>query len=127
MTSQGGTSPARSALLPTGWVIAVVVAVLAYAAKPEDELGFAIVVGGLAAAMAYWTYRSRGRVAAVVSVLLGVLWTLLFGGYAVANFLSDDEVDLLVRIADALAVIGGLMIVLGAIDRLRQARQAHRR
>lgn len=103
------------------------VAVLAYIAKPEDELGFAIVVGGLAAAMAYWTHRTRGQASAVVSLVLGVLWTLLFGGYAVANFTGDDDVEPLVRIADVLAVVGGLMIVFGAIDRLRQARQVRSR
>lgn len=110
----------RFRLLPAGWLVAVVVAILTYVAKPEDELGFAIVVGGLAAVMAYWTFRTHSRASTLASLVLGVLWTLLFGGYAVANFTSDQDVELLVRLADIVAVVGGLMIVGGAIDRLRE-------
>lgn len=120
MTSQAGTSHAQSPLLPAGWVVALAVAVLAYIAKPADELGFAIVVGALSAAMAYWTYRTRSRPSAVVSLVLGALWTLLFGAYAVADVTGDKDVEALVHVADLVAVVGGLMILAGAIDRLRK-------
>ena len=123
MTSQDAGSTTRFPVLPAGWVVAVVVVVLAYLAKPDDELGFAIVVGSISAVMAYWTFRTGSRAAAIVSLVLGALWTLLFGGYAIANLASDDEVELLIQLADVLAVIGGLMILWGAFTRLRAARR----
>ena len=113
---------APTPLLPAGWAVAVVVAVIAYVAKPEDELGFALVVGGIATVMAAWTFMRSGKAPAVVSLVLGTLWTLLFGGYAVANLTGDDRPTTLVFIGDALAVIGGLMIVVGAVMRLRRLR-----
>lgn len=127
MTTHVDAASTRASLLPAGWLIAVVVAVLAYVAKPDDELGFAIVVGGLAAAMAYWTHRTSGLTSVIVSLVLGLLWTLLFGGYAVANVASADDVQLLVRVADLLAVAGGIMILWGAVDRLRRTRRLHAR
>lgn len=110
----------RSPLLPAGWLVCVAVAVLAYIAKPEDELGFSIVVGTLSAAMALWTYRSRGRLSTILSLVLGVLWTLLFGAYAVADFTSNDDVKALVHVGDVVAVVGGILILAGALARLRQ-------
>lgn len=97
---------------------------MAYVAKPEDELGFAIVVGGLATLMAFWTWRTRSRAATVVSLVLGVLWTLLFGGYAIANATTNEDVEALVRVGDLVAVVAGLMILGGAVDRLRGSRPA---
>lgn len=119
MARQDAANATRFPVLPAGWAVAVVVVVLAYVAKPDDELGFAIVVGSVSAAMAFWTFQSSSRAAAFVSLALGALWTLLFGGYAIANFASDDEVELLVRLADVLAVVGGLMILSGAFTRIR--------
>lgn len=112
----------RFRVLPAGWLIALLVAVLAYVAKPEDELGFAVVVGGLAAGMALWTLRSDGRAPLVTSLVLGLLWTLLFGGYAVADLTGDEDVEPLTYLADPLAVVGGLLILGGAVDRLRRRR-----
>lgn len=111
-------------LLPAGWIVAVLVAISAYVAKPEDELGFAIVVGGFAALMAYLTFQSATRAVTIVSLVLGVLWTLLFSGFTVANFSRDDDVQLLVRIADVVAIVGGAMIIAGALGRLRVPRGA---
>ena len=111
-------SLSRLPLLPTGWAGVAVVAVLAYAAKPDDELGFAVVVGTLALVMAIWTSRSRGRAAGAVSLVLGVLCALLFGGYSVADATANDA-SALVVIGDAIGLLAGVALIAGGIASLR--------
>jgi len=113
-------------LVTAGWGVALLVVVLAYVAKPEDELGFALVVGSIAVALGVWTYLRRSRIAALVSLVLGLLWTLLFGGYAVAGIASDEAALTLVLVDDIVAVVGGVMIVAGAFAVLRGREQGRK-
>lgn len=119
-TSLQPTAP-TARLLPVGWGVALLVAVLVYLSKPDDELRFSLLVGAVALSMGAWTYGRGSRASAAVSLVLALLWTLLFAGYAIAG-LSDDASTTLVFITDLIAVCTGLLIGTGAVAVLRNRR-----
>jgi hypothetical protein len=74
------------------------------------------------AAMAAWVSLRGSRTAAVASLVLGVLWTVMFSAYVVAAFTAEVPHATLIVITDVIAVGGGVMIVWGALSTLRRSR-----
>ncbi len=114
-------SPA-SRLLQGGWVVGFVVSVLTYVARPAEELRSALVFGAITASMAAWVSLRGSRAAAVTSLVLGALWTVMFSAYVVAAFTAEVPHAPLIVITDVIAVGGGVMIVWGALSTLRRSR-----
>jgi hypothetical protein len=109
-------------LLLAGWATGVVVSVLVYVARPTEELRSALVSGALTAGMAAWVFLRGSRAAALTSLVLGVLWTVMFSAYVVAAFTAEVPHATLVVVTDVIAVGGGVLIVSGAVGTLRQRR-----
>jgi hypothetical protein len=100
-------------LILLGWVGALIVAAGMALVRGESEYAPAAVFAAIAVAMAVWVWRRRSRASAITSLVLGVLWTLQFGAYAAAG-LVDEGFEADVFAVDVLAVVGGVLLVIGA-------------
>lgn len=116
------TMSTDSRLLQAGWVTGFVVSILVYVARPDEELRSAVVFGAITAAMAAWVSLRGSRASAFTSLVLGVLWTVMFSAYVVAALTADVPHATLIVITDVIAVGGGVMIVWGALSTLRRRR-----
>jgi hypothetical protein len=115
-----------SRLLQAGWATGLVVSVLVYVARPNEELRSALVLGAITAAMAAWVSLRGSRASAITSLVLGVLWTVMFSAYVVAAFTAEVPHAMLIVVTDVIAVGGGVLIVWGAMGTLRQRRDRPR-
>jgi hypothetical protein len=115
-----------SRLLQAGWATGFVVSVLVYVARPNEELRSALVLGAITAAMAAWVSLRRSRASAITSLVLGVLWTVMFSAYVVAAVTAEVPHATLIVVTDVIAVGGGVLIVWGAMSTLRQHRDRPR-
>ncbi len=113
-------------LVLAGWGLTVLVAVLIVVVDPR-QVGFALILALLAGAMGAWVWRRATRAALITSLVLGLLLLVSFGAYTVAGA-TGDEFESQVVITDLVGLIGGLAIVLGAVQALvEQRRQTHAR
>ncbi len=120
MSTTTAQNPQRPAQI--GWGVAVVVAVLVYAARPQEELRSALFLGIVALAMLAWISLRPGRASGIVSLVLGTLWTLMFAAYVFAGLTADDARALIV-VTDVVAVVGGVLIVWGSVMTIRRRRE----
>jgi hypothetical protein len=111
-----------SRLLQAGWATGFVVSVLVYVARPNEELRSAVVLGAITAAMAAWVSLRASRASAITSLVLGVLWTVMFSAYVVAAFTAEVPHATLIVVTDVIAVGAGVLILWGAIGTLRRRR-----
>jgi hypothetical protein len=111
-----------SRLLQAGWATGFVVSVLVYVARPNEELRSALVLGAITATMAAWVSLRGSRASAITSLVLGVLWTVMFSAYVVAAFTAEVPHAILIVVTDVIAVGAGILIVWGAMGTLRQHR-----
>ena len=58
----------------------------------------------------------------ITSLVLGLLWLLQFAAYTVADVM-DDDASIGIFITDVIAVMGGMLLVGGAIQALIQQRR----
>jgi hypothetical protein len=116
------TMSTASRLMQAGWVTGFVVSILVYVARPNEELRSAVVFGAITAAMAVWVSLRASRASAVTSLVLGVLWTVMFSAYVVAAFTAQVPHATLIVVTDGIAVGGGGLILWGAASALRQRR-----
>jgi hypothetical protein len=107
-------------LILAGWALVIVLLILVLVDRGSEEIGFAVVAGSIAAALAAWIWF-RGRASLIVTLVVGALWLLLFVGYAIAA-VTGDEFDAVTFVGDLLGVVAGLAIVWGVIRAFRVAR-----
>lgn len=109
-------------LVLAGWGVVVLVAVLMLIVRGSEEAGPAIVFAAVAVAVGAWVWRRGSRASLIASLVFGVLWLLQFAAYTVVNAV-DDDVEAGVFVADVVAVVAGVLIVVGAIQALRGRRR----
>jgi hypothetical protein len=115
-------SDGTTRLLVMGWLSVIVVAIAMAIVRGQGEYGPAAVFGAVGVGMALWVWRRRSRASAVVSLVLGVLWTVQFAAYAAASVVADEfEPD--VFAIDAFAVVGGIVLLTGAARAVMEARR----
>jgi thiol:disulfide interchange protein len=107
-----------------GWAIVVLVAILMLVLRGREEAGPAVVFSVVALAVAAWLWRRGTRAAIITSLALGLLWLVQFAAYTVADAM-DDDADAGIFITDVIAVIGGVLIVVGAMQALSERRRQH--
>lgn len=112
-------------LVLAGWGLTVLVALLIVVVEGLRQVGFALVLGLLAAGMGAWVWRRATRAAMITSLVLGLLLLLSFGAYTVVGA-TGDEFDSQVFVTDMVGMIGGLAIVAGAVQVLIEQRRARR-
>jgi hypothetical protein len=101
-----------------GWGMVVVLGVLVLLAR--DAGGALFVVAGLAAGA--WVALRPSTPAFVASVVLGVLVVAEQTGYLIAG-IGDGKSDGATIAADALGLIGGLLVTVGAVLALVRRRR----
>jgi hypothetical protein len=109
-------------LVLAGWAIVVLVAILMLVFRGREEAGPAVVFAVLAIAAGAWVWRRGTRAAIITSLVLGLLWLVQFAAYTVADAM-DDDADAAIFITDVIAVIGGVLIVVGAMQALSERRR----
>jgi hypothetical protein len=109
-------------LVLVGWSVVVLVAVLMLIVRGREEAGPAVVFAVVALAVGAWVWRRGSRASIITSLVLGLLWLLQFAAYTVADA-TDDDVEAGVFVTDVIAVGGGIVLVVGAIQALIQRRR----
>ena len=110
------------ALVLAGWGLVVLVAILMLVLRGREEAGPAVVFALIAIAVGVWVWRRDSRAGMIATLVLGLLWLVQFVAYTVADAL-DDDADAAIFVADVVAVIGGLLLVGGAIQALGRRRR----
>ena len=100
----------------------ILVAILMLVFRGREEAGPAVVFAVIAVAVGAWVWRRESRAAMIASLVLGLLWVVQFAAYTVAD-LMDDDAGTEIFVTDVIAVIGGLLLVGGAIQALVQLRR----
>ena len=111
--------PVRMLLL--GWGAVLLMAALGAVVRPDDRVAMAV-FAGVAVLMGLWVARSAGRGALLTSLVLGVLHTLEQVAYTLAGA-AEDEVDLGLLAVDLVGLVGGVLVVVGAVRALRARRR----
>ena len=115
--------PGRAkSLVLAGWGVVVLVAILMLILLGREEAGPALVFALIAIAVGAWVWRRDSRAAMITTLVLGVLWLVQFVAYTVADMM-DDDADAAIFVTDVVAVIGGVLLVVGAIQALVQRRR----
>ena len=115
--------PGRAkSLVLAGWGVVVLVAILMLILRGREEAGPALVFALIAIAVGAWVWRRDSRAAMITTLVLGVLWLVQFVAYTVADMM-DDDADAAIFVTDVVAVIGGVLLVVGAIQALVQRRR----
>jgi hypothetical protein len=109
-------------LVLAGWAVVILVAILMLVFRGREEAGPAVVFAVIAVAVGAWVWRRESRAAMIASLVLGLLWVVQFAAYTVAD-LMDDDAGTEIFVTDVIAVIGGLLLVGGAIQALVQLRR----
>jgi hypothetical protein len=109
-------------LILLGWIGALVVAAGMALVRGEAEYGPAAVFGAVAVGMGVWVWRRRSRASAITSLVLGAVWTLQFGAYAAAG-LVDEGFEPDVFAVDVLAVVAGILLLVGAWRAILETRR----
>ena len=109
-------------LVLAGWAVVVLVAILMLVLRGRDEAAPAVVFALVAVVVGAWVLRRESRAAMITSLVLGLLWLLQFVAYTVADAM-DDDASVGIFVTDVVAVIGGVILVVGAIQALVQRRR----
>lgn len=109
-------------LVLAGWAVVVLVAILMLVLRGREEAAPAVVFALVAVVVGAWVLRRESRAAMITSLVLGLLWLLQFVAYTVADTM-DDDASVGIFVADVVAVFGGMILVVGAIQALVQRRR----
>lgn len=109
-------------LVLAGWGVVVLVAILMLLLRGREEAGPAVVFALIAFAVGAWVRLRESRAAMIASLVLGVLWLLQFAAYTVADAM-DDDTSIGIFVTDVVAVVGGTLLVVGAIQALLERRR----
>jgi uncharacterized membrane protein len=96
-------------LLVAGWSLVAVFGVLVLVISKEATGWVHLTVGLL---MAVWSALRPGVAASVVSLVLGLLFLLIEGGYVIAGLSNREATGIL--ISDLEGLVAALLVVLGA-------------
>lgn len=89
--------------------------------RGREEAGPAVVFAAIAVVVGGWVWRRESRAAMIASLVLGLLWLVQFAAYTVADVRSD-EAETAIFVTDVIAVVGGVLLVAGAVQALRRKR-----
>lgn len=112
-------APIRVLLL--GWATVLLMAAMGAVIRPDDRAAMAV-FALVAVLMGVWVARSRGRGAVVTSLVLGILHTVEQIAYTVAG-VAEEPVDRGVVLVDLVGLVGGALVVVGAVWALRTRRR----
>jgi hypothetical protein len=105
-----------------GWLLVVVFGVLVWLVAGELRSGLIFAVVGLA--MSTWVARRPGTAALAVSLVLGLLHTAEQIAYFGADVSRSNPPPLGSVLGDAEGLLGGLLVVGGAVVGLRRLRRS---
>ena len=100
----------------------MLVAILMLVLRGREEAGPAVVFAVVAIAVGAWVWQRDSRAAMITTLVLGLLWLLQFAAYTVADAM-DDDASAGIFATDVIAVVGGILLVVGAIQALVQRRR----
>jgi hypothetical protein len=109
-------------IVVAGWSLVVVFGVLVWLGA--GELGSGALFAGVGLAMGIWVTLRPGVSAMVVSLVLGLLHTAEQIAY-LAFDISESDMSVGRVLGDAEGLLGGLLIVGGAVAALLQRRRTH--
>ena len=105
-----------------GWGLTILLAAVIVVVNGLTDLGFALTLAFIAAAMAAWVWRRATRAASITSLVLGLLLLLLFGEHTLSDATGGDfEAHLF--FLDMIGVIAGIAVVVGSVQVFVQQRQ----
>lgn len=111
--------PAR--IVVAGWALVIVFGVLVWLVSGEP--GSAALFAGVGLVMATWVALRPGVAAMVVSLILGLLHTVEQIAYLAVD-LSEPDLAVGTVLADALGLLGGLLVLGGAAAALLRRRRS---